>query len=111
MWTDNKLKPYADPQNPGATIMGQEVWVRVHTDTACSIFDSCKRVPFVSSVSAMGSPAGFLNFQGHNALNNAHQYISFNFSKNLNESLAFTDSWGDFAYGDLQTCDYRTTEP
>lgn len=90
--------------------MGQEVWVRVHTDTACAIYNSCKRNSFVSSVSAMGSPAGFLNFQGHNALNAAHQYISMNFSNNINDSLAFTDSLNDFPYADLQTCDYKTSE-
>lgn len=104
------MKPYPDPQKPGAIIMGQEVWVRVHTDTACAIYNSCKRNSFVSSVSAMGSPAGFLNFQGHNALNAAHQYISMNFSNNMNDSLAFSDSLKDFPYDDLQTCDYKTSE-
>ena len=58
----------------------------------------------------MGSPAGFLNFQGHNALNVAHQYISMNFSDNLNESLGFSDSWGDYANSDMQTCDFKTNE-
>jgi hypothetical protein len=59
----------------------------------------------------MGSPAGFLNFQGHNAINNAHQYISFNFSNNLNESLAFTDAWDDYVYEAVQSCDYKPIEP
>jgi len=72
--------------------MGQRVNVRVHADTACAMFNSCKRVPFVASVSAMGSPSGFLNFQGHNAIGQGHQYISMNFSYNINDSLAFTDS-------------------
>lgn len=34
----------------------------------------------MTSVSAMGSPAGFLNFQGHNALDNARQYINIVFT-------------------------------
>lgn len=64
----------------------------------------------MASVSAMGSPAGFLNFQGHNALNNAHQYISMNFSNNINDSLAFSDSLNDFVYADVQACDYKTSQ-
>ena len=47
----------------------------VEAQTACDLFNSCKRIGFVTSVSAMGSPAGFLNFQGHNAVNEAFQYI------------------------------------
>jgi hypothetical protein len=59
----------------------------------------------------MGSPAGFLNFQGHNAINDGHQYVSMNFSYNLNDSLAFDDTLNDFAYAGLTTCDYKTTAP
>ena len=110
MWTATEMKPYPDPQTPGAIIMGQEVNVRVHSDTACAIFESCKRVPFVAAVSAMSSPAGFLNFQGHNALNSANQYISMNFSDSLNDSLAFSDELDDFVYNALQTCDYKVTD-
>lgn len=58
----------------------------------------------------MSSPAGFLNFQGHNALNDAHQYINMNFSNNINDSLAFTDILNDFPYADVQTCNYQTSE-
>jgi len=59
----------------------------------------------------MGSPAGFLNFQGHNAITDGHLYVSMNFSYNLNDSLAFDDTLDDFAYGDLATCDYKTSAP
>ncbi len=59
----------------------------------------------------MGSPAGFLNFQGHNALNDGHQYTSMNFSLNLNDSLGFSNKLGDFAYGDLNSCDFKTDAP
>jgi len=58
----------------------------------------------------MGSPAGFLNFQGHNALNGGHQYISMNFSNNINDSLAFEDSLNDFPYDALTSCDYKTSQ-
>jgi hypothetical protein len=98
MDTAEEYEPFPDPQKPGNIIYGQRVNVRVHADTACAIYNSCKRNGFVASVSAMGSPAGFLNFQGHNAINDGHQYISMNFSNNLNDSLAFSDKLNDFAY-------------
>ena len=75
--------------------MVQKVKLTVHADTACSLFNSCKRVGFVSSVSAMSSPAGFLNFQGHNAVDEAFQYIEVEFSYDKNKSLYFTDETKD----------------
>jgi hypothetical protein len=65
----------------------------------------------VASVSAMGSTAGFLNFQGHNAIDDGHQYVTFNFSYNRNDSLFFTDELDDFAYGEVTSCDFKTSEP
>lgn len=64
----------------------------VHADTACDLYSSCKRIGFVTSVSAMGSPAGFLSFQGHNAVDDAYQYISVKFSNSYNDSLYFSNS-------------------
>lgn len=90
--------------------MAQMVTVRVHAGTGCALYNSCKRNPFVASVSAMGSTAGFLNFQGHNALDGGHQYISMNFSNNLNDSLAFSDSLNDYTYEDLNLCNYTTDQ-
>lgn len=55
--------------------MVQKVKLRMHADTACDLFNSCKRIGFVTSVSALGSPAGFMNFQGHNAIGQAFQDI------------------------------------
>lgn len=80
-----------DPQKPGQTITVQKVKVTIESDTACDMFNSCKRVPFVSSVSAMGSPAGFLIFQGRNAVDDAHQYIDVDFSANRSNSLFFSN--------------------
>jgi len=99
-----KYEPFPDPNNPGGTIMGQRVNVRVHADTACAIFNSCKRVPFVASVSAMGTPSGFLNFQGHNAVSQGFQYVSMNFSYNKEDSLAFLDEYNDYALSNMSTC-------
>jgi hypothetical protein len=49
-----------DPKTPNGTVMVQMVNLTVHADTACDLYGSCKRIGFVTSVSAMGSPAGFL---------------------------------------------------
>lgn len=72
--------------------MVQKISLRVHAKAACDLYSSCKRVAFVNSVSAMGTPAGFLNFQGHNAVTDAFQYIDVIFSNHNNDSLWFDDS-------------------
>eukprot|EP00919_Chromeraceae_sp_WS-2016_P031300 GHVR01074055.1.p1 GENE.GHVR01074055.1~~GHVR01074055.1.p1 ORF type:complete len:148 (+),score=10.25 GHVR01074055.1:588-1031(+) len=84
--------PVPDPSGSGKLIMVQKVKLTVEAQTACDMYDSCKRVPFVSSVSAMSSPASFLNFQGHNAVDDAFQYIDVIFSYKASESLIFNDS-------------------
>lgn len=45
----------------------------------------------MSSVSAMSSPAGFLTFQGHNAVPDALQYMEMEFSYNKSDSIYFGD--------------------
>lgn len=71
--------------------MVQVINLTVNADTACDLYNSCKRIGFVTSVSAMGSPAGFLTFQGHNAVDDAFQYINVKFSYSTNNSLYFND--------------------
>lgn len=71
--------------------MVQKVTLTVHAKAACDLYSSCKRVGFVNSVSAMSTPAGFLNFQGHNAVDDAFQYIDVAFSYDKNNSLWFDD--------------------
>ena len=71
--------------------MAQKVNLTIQSNTACDLFHSCNRISFVSSVSAMSTPAGFINFQGHNAVNDAFQVIDCQFSYNLNDSLYFSD--------------------
>ena len=92
--------------------MVQKVKLTVHADAACSLYNSCKRVGFVSSVSAMSSPAGFLSFQGHNAVDQAFQYIDVEFSYDKNNSLYFTDETKDKEpeRAILQACNYTTNE-
>ena len=67
--------PVPNPQKPGETLDVQKITIRVHAQTACDIFNSCNRNELVSAVSAMSTPAGFLTFQGHNAVNDANQYM------------------------------------
>ncbi len=72
-----------NPQNPSETIMAQNLTLTVHADTACKLFESCKRVSFVTSVSAMRTAAGLLAFNGQNAANQAHQLINIAFSYDM----------------------------
>lgn len=85
------MYPYPDPKTKNGTVMVQKVTLTVHADTACDLYNSCKRIGFVTSVSAMSSPAGFLNFQGHNAVDDAYQYIDVKFSYDTKDSLYFND--------------------
>ena len=82
---------YPDPTKPGAFVRAQQANLTVEASTACDLYDSCKRVPIVTSVSAMSNPAGFLNFQGMNALNNAKQQISVFITYNKSEGLYFNN--------------------
>lgn len=97
-----------NPQKPDEMIMVQMINLTVHADTACGLYSSCSRIGFVTSVSAMGSPAGFLTFQGHNAVNQAYQYISTNFSFDYNKSLHFADFEKNPEQQSLQPCNYTT---
>jgi hypothetical protein len=72
--------------------VAQEANLTVEANTACAIFNSCKRVPFVAAVTAMGNPAGFLNFQGHNAIDNALQYINVFFTYDPTKGLYFNNA-------------------
>ena len=53
MTATKEFYPVPNPQKPDETVMVQKIKLTVHADTACSLFNSCKRVGFVSSVSAM----------------------------------------------------------
>lgn len=55
----------------------------------------------------MGSTAGFLNFQGHNAIDNAHQYINVFFTLDKEKGLYFGNDTGKNKTGDITACNYR----
>ena len=81
-----------DPQKPGKNLTVQKVKITVEAQTACDLYNSCKRISFVTSVSAMQSPAGFLTFQGHNAADDSFQYIDVDFSYDKTKSIYFSDN-------------------
>ena len=55
------------------------------------IFQSCKRVATVTSLSAMSTSAGFLTFQGKNAINDALQMINIQFTNDPTKGLYFNN--------------------
>lgn len=60
----------------------------------------------MTSVSALGSPAGFLNFQGHNAIDNAHQYINVLFTADKGKGLYFGNDTDKAKTADLTACNF-----
>jgi len=85
--------------------MAQEVNLTVEANTACQLYASCSRVPFVTSVSAMSSPSGFLAFQGHNAIDNAIQYINVFFTYDKTKGIYFGNDM-DEKSTELTSCNY-----
>lgn len=57
----------------------------------------------------MGTPAGFLNFQGANALENAKQHIRVFFTYNKSEGLYFGNDTGKEVTAEPTPCNYQDT--
>ena len=87
--------------------MAQEANLTIQASTACALYSACRRVPFVASVSALNTPAGFLNFQGHNAINDAKQYISVFFTYDPSKGLYFNDATDLNTTKGATACDYN----
>lgn len=102
--------PIPDPQKPGEFITAQKITIRVQAQTACDLFNACNRNEFVSAVSAMSTPAGFLTFQGHNAVNDALQYMEIKFSYNKSNSIYFGNDNPDETGKALHNCNTTTSE-
>ena len=62
----------------------------MESETACQVFESCKQTSYASQLSALQSPAGFLNFQGTNAID-AHQIIYVDFTLDKSKGLYLDD--------------------
>ena len=65
--------------HPGEKVYVQQIHLKVESTTACRLFESCARTSYAAQLSALQSPAGFLNFQGTNAMD-AHQIIYVDFT-------------------------------
>ena len=50
--------------------------LKIDPDTACEIYQSCKKTPYVSQVSAMNNAEGQLNFLGSNAVATGKEKIT-----------------------------------
>ncbi len=61
----------------------------------------------------MGSPAGFLNFQGHNAVDDGKQYIEIKFSNDPAKALTFSNNFTEPYRQKLTTCNTKinATQP
>jgi hypothetical protein len=78
-----------NPQKPDEILQVQKLNLTINADTACTLYNSCSRNAFVSSVSAMGTPAGFLSFLGANSINEARQFMTIQFTYNKSNSIYF----------------------
>lgn len=63
----------------------------VESSTACALFKSCMRTAFAAQVSAMQNPAGFLTFQGTNAIEDGCQSIEIRFTDDKTKGLYIPD--------------------
>ena len=58
----------------------------VTNNLACQLYQSCKKCPYVTQVSAMQSPKGFLEFQGFHGMTIGRTWTTFYFSDNPADS-------------------------
>ncbi|CAG9321140.1 unnamed protein product [Blepharisma stoltei] len=63
----------------------QKIWTMLSNFTvtnslACEIYQSCQKCPYVTQVSAMQSPEGFLQFQGYEGISIGLVWTTFQFS-------------------------------
>ena len=77
--------------HPGEQVFVQEITLTVESETACSLFQSCQRTSYAAQLSALQSPAGFLNFQGTNAIEDATQIIYVEFTDDPKKGLYIPD--------------------
>lgn len=80
-----------NPSKPDEMVTVEEVTLWVESTTACSLFGSCARTAYAAQVSAMQTPAGFLNFQGANAIDDGSQVITIKFTDEKEKGLYIPD--------------------
>lgn len=65
-----------NPFTPGLNVTVLNVTLKIDPDTACEMYHSCQKTPYVSQVSAMNSAEGLLNFLGSNAVATGQEKIT-----------------------------------
>lgn len=75
-----------DPFTPGKNVTVLNVTFKISPDTACTMYQSCKKTPYVSQVSAMNSAEGLLNFLGSNAVATGLEKITMIYSNNASDT-------------------------
>jgi hypothetical protein len=76
-----------NPSQPSQNVTVEEVVMWVESETACALFGSCNRTAYAAQVSAMQTPAGFLSFQGANAIDDGAQVITIKFTDDKTKGL------------------------
>lgn len=71
-----------NPINPALNSTVLNVTLKIAPDTACEMYQSCKKTQFVSQVSAMNSAEGLLNFVGNNAVATGQEKITMIYTNN-----------------------------
>lgn len=77
-----------NPEKPDEDVTVENITLWVHSDSACQLFSSCNRTSYASQVSAMQTPAGFLTFQGSNAIDDGFQTITIKFTEDRSKGLS-----------------------
>lgn len=81
---DHILVP--DPFTPGLNVTVLNVTFKIDPNTACEMYQSCKKTPYVTEVSAMNSAEGLLNFLGSNAVATGLEKIIMIYSNNASDT-------------------------
>ena len=102
-----------NPFTPGLNTTVLNVSMIIDAYTACEMYQSCKKTPYVSQVSAMNSAEGLLNFMGSNAVATGLEKITMLYTTNAsltplnltlhgcNETFYLKDNFG---YPILKNC-------
>jgi cbb3-type cytochrome oxidase subunit 3 len=103
-----------DPISPGDYVLAMINNFTVTNNLACQIYQSCKKCPYVTEVSAMQSPDGFLEFQGYEGIPIGLLWTTFYFDDGPSSlDLEFLDCSANVsnAYGyDVQPCSCNNCE-
>ena len=65
---NNGYDEVQDPADPNNILRVLNQTVTLNSESTCNLFESCKRTPYVTQVSAMQTAVGFVKFQGKNGV-------------------------------------------